>query len=165
MPLKTLYLLRHAKSSWKGPPLADFDRPLNNRGQINAPRMANYAFEQQIHPEIIVSSPALRTRHTAEYFHNRLLPQTELLLEPDLYECTASELWHIAKRFPDELSSVLLVGHNTCLEEIIRCFKADLVKFPTCGLATIQFSVARWQDLAPSLGTLTNLAFPKMLSP
>jgi phosphohistidine phosphatase len=161
--LKTLYLLRHAKSSWKYPALADFDRPLNKRGEKDAPRMADYAFQQGIRPEMIISSPALRTQLTAKYFYERLQPGTELLLEPDLYECSPKQLWQVARRFPDELQSILLVGHNTCLEDIISEYIEDLDKFPTGALATLQFDVADWQKIGAKQGKLIQLIFPKML--
>lgn len=161
--MKTLYLLRHAKSSWKNPALADFDRPLNKRGETDAPRMAEYALKQGIKPEMIISSAALRTRQTADYFFMRLQPAAALVLEPALYECSPAELWQVVQQCPNTVNSLLLVGHNTCLEEIIADFIADLEKFPTCGLATLHFSIDRWEEIAPKKGRLLNLAFPKML--
>ncbi len=125
--------------------------------------MADYAFNQGIRPEMIVSSPALRTLHTAKYFHQRLQPSTELLLEPDLYECSPKQLWQVARRFPNELRSILLVGHNTCLEDILAQYIEDLDKFPTAGLATLQFDITSWEKIDVHQGKLIQLAFPKML--
>jgi phosphohistidine phosphatase len=161
--LKTLYLLRHAKSSWKNPALADFDRPLNKRGKTDAPRMAEYALKQGINPQMIISSPALRTRQTAAYFLSRLQPPVALVLEPALYECTPAAFWQVVQQCSNEVNSLLVVGHNTCLEEIVTDFIADLEKLPTCGLATLHFAIDRWEELEPKKGKLLQLVFPKML--
>lgn len=112
---------------------------------------------------MIVSSPALRTRQTAAYFLNRLQPTAALVLEPALYECTPAALWRVVQQCSDEVSSLLLVGHNTCLEEIAAGFMADLEKLPTCGLVTLHFATERWEMLEPKKGQLLQLAFPKML--
>lgn len=125
--------------------------------------MAEFAFTQGIRPELIVSSPALRTQLTANYFYERLQPRSELLLVPELYECSPKELWQVARRFPDELQSILLVGHNTCLEDIISQYVKDLDKFPTGALATLQFDINSWEKIDLKLGKLLQLFFPKML--
>lgn len=125
--------------------------------------MAEFAFTQGIRPELIVSSPALRTQLTANYFYERLQPSSELLLVPELYECSPKELWQVARRFPDELQSILLVGHNTCLEDIISQYVKDLDKFPTGALATLQFDINSWEKIDLKLGKLLQLFFPKML--
>lgn len=125
--------------------------------------MAEFAFTQGIRPELIVSSPALRTQLTANYFYERLQPRSELLLVPELYECSPKQLWQVARRFPDELQSILLVGHNTCLEDIISQYVKDLDKFPTGALATLQFDINSWEKIDLKLGKLLQLFFPKML--
>lgn len=126
--------------------------------------MAHYAFKQGIRPEMIVSSPAVRTQLTAHHFYERLKPSTELLLEPDLYECSPEQLWQVVRRFPEELQSIMIVGHNTCLEEILTAYLSTLSKFPTCGLATLHFSTDHWKQIEAEQGKLVHLAYPKMLS-
>lgn len=127
------------------------------------PHMAAHAASTSIQPDMIVSSPALRTRLTAQAFQERLQPQAALLFEPALYDCMPDELWEIVKRFPDELDQIMIVGHNTCLEEVLMKIDPKLTKFPTCGLATLQLSIDSWQEMGAKKARLSALSYPKML--
>ncbi len=110
MSTKTLYIVRHAKSSWKDTSLKDFDRPLNKRGKRNAPFMANILLERGVHPELILASPAERAKCTAETLHTAL--GGELALEDALYEASLSTLKKHLKKAFETHDSVMLVGHD-----------------------------------------------------
>jgi len=133
---KTLYLLRHAKSSWKDLSLSDFDRPLNKRGKHDAPFMAEKMKAKGISPENIISSPAKRAKKTARVFSEVL--ESPLYLVPKLYEGNIEEmLWIINKAFETQ-DEVMLVGHNpelTFLNDLLSDKK--IVNIPTAGIVAI----------------------------
>ena len=136
---KTLYLLRHAKSSWKDFSLSDFDRPLNKRGKHDAPFMAEKMKEKGIHPESIIASPAKRAKKTAKIFSDVL--ETALFLEKKLYSADIHEmLWIIQKAFETQ-DTIMIVGHNpelTLLNDTLS--DKEIFNIPTTGIVAITFS-------------------------
>jgi len=135
---KTLYLLRHAKSSWKNLSLNDFDRPLNKRGNHDAPLMAEKMKAGNLSPDSIISSPAKRAKKTAEVFSDVL--QSPLYLEAKLYEGSIEEiLWIINKAFETQ-DEVMIVGHNpelTFLNDLLS--DKEIFNIPTSGIVAIDF--------------------------
>jgi len=135
---KTLYLLRHAKSSWKDLTLSDFDRPLNKRGKRDVPLMAEKMEERGISPDSIMSSPARRAKKTAKLFSNVL--GSPLYLVPKLYEGNTEEmLWIIEKTFETQ-DEVMIVGHNpelTFLNDLLS--DKEIFNIPTAGIVAIGF--------------------------
>ena len=142
---KTLYLLRHAKSSWKDFSLSDFDRPLNKRGKHDAPFMAEKMKEKGIQPDSIISSPAKRAKRTAKIFSDVL--EAPLFLEAKLYEADIKEmLWIIQKAFETQ-DEVMIVGHNpelTYLNEILS--DKEIFNIPTAGIVAIHFDAYPIQE-------------------
>ena len=117
---RTLFLVRHAKSSWLNPQLADFERPLNDRGLSNAPFMGEFMRKQKLIPGVIVSSPAARARHTAELFKEGGHFDAEIIFEPKIYEASTNTLRELVSNFSDAFKSVMLVGHNPGMEGFVR---------------------------------------------
>ena len=136
---KILYLLRHAKSSWKDPNLSDFDRPLNKRGKHDAPFMAEKMKAKGIRPESIISSPAKRAKKTARIFSEIL--ESPLYLDAKLYAASIEEmLWIIEKSFETQ-DEVMVVGHNpelTVLNDLLS--DKEIFNIPTAGIVAIRFN-------------------------
>jgi phosphohistidine phosphatase len=164
-----LYLLRHAKSSWNQPELADHDRPLSGRGRRAAAAMAHHMAEQRIVPELVLCSTALRTRETYERMQAALAP-APVHYERRLYAASADDLLERLRALPDQTGSVLVIGHNPAIEELALQLarpspeRDDLAaKFPTAALATLELTGARWHDLRPGCATLIAFARPRDL--
>jgi len=168
--LKTLWLLRHAKSSWEEPGLKDFDRPLNKRGQKACQIMAELVARRAIRPDLILCSPALRTRDT----HARIAEAAGLdrpaCYDPRLYGADAAQLLRCLQGVEGEPSSILLIGHNPAIQELTlllarrgRTSDLDRVerKYPTAALAELRLGVARWAELAPGEAALAAFNEPK----
>jgi phosphohistidine phosphatase len=169
--LKTLFLLRHAKSSWKDDRLDDFDRPLNKRGRLAATAIGEYMAGQGISPAQVLCSSAKRTRETLERAQEAI-GAVPVRFERGIYMAEAPALLKRLKRLNDSLASVMLVGHNPGLENLAQGLvkngdeplRQELqVKFPTGSLAVIEADVDRWADLQPGCGRLTALVRAKDL--
>jgi len=160
---KRLYLLRHAKSSWDDPKLDDFARPLNKRGERDAPLMGRRLREQGFAPDRIVSSPAERAYETARTVARELgYAVAEIVRDEELYLASAATLLHRVHETPDALGSVMLVAHNPGLTNFANMLTGRHIdNLPTCGLYCADFSIRRWRDLTPGTGTLVTFDFPK----
>jgi phosphohistidine phosphatase len=166
--VKRLYLLRHAKSSWDEPGLADRDRPLAPRGERALKVMAKHLGDEGIAPELVLCSPSRRTRETLERLG--LGKGTEVRIEDELYAASAGELLDALHEVPDEVESVMLIGHNPGMERLALELAAGggeldrmREKFPTAALATLEFG-GGWKDLAPGAAELVSFVKPKELS-
>jgi phosphohistidine phosphatase len=171
--MKTLYLLRHAKSSWKNR-LDDFDRPLNKRGRDAAKAIGRFLAEKQIHPSQVLCSSSRRTRETLARIQDETGTPLPARFEKGLYLADAGALLRRVKRLNDSLQSVMLVGHNPGLEQLALALAGGsddalsrevAAKFPTCGLAVLESEVGRWGDLQPGRATLTQFVRPRDLIP
>ncbi|MGK7891144.1 MAG: histidine phosphatase family protein [Leptolyngbyaceae cyanobacterium] len=166
--MKTLFLLRHAKSSWADVSLADRDRPLNPRGQRDAPRMAQWLAQQALQPTCIVTSPAARTTATAQIMAAGLgLSPADISPNAQIYEATPDDLVQVIRGF-DSLEQpshhILLVGHNPGMTALLnRIDGVTIDNVPTCGLATVQFAVETWGAIAIHSATLVSFQYPKQL--
>lgn len=146
--MKTLMLLRHAKSSWKDESLEDHERPLNKRGKKTAPVMGHLIRDQGLVPELIVSSTAVRARKTAEAAAHACGYPGEVSLSEDLYLATAGEILRYAQERTEEtLSRVLLVGHNPGMEELVNVLTGKRERFPTAALAVLELDIDSWRKL------------------
>lgn len=161
--MKTLYLCRHAKSSWADPGMDDFDRPLNERGLRNAPFMAK-TFAQRGEPvEWVVSSPANRAITTARFFAEALgLPKETFTQERLIYLAERHTLAHIVSQLPDNKERAMLFGHNPGFTDLLNHLSdAGIDNLPTCGLVRIDFAVGSWQHIGKGSGTLVWFDHPK----
>jgi phosphohistidine phosphatase len=150
-----LLVLRHAKSSWGNAYLADFDRPLAPRGQRAAETMAEHIAALESPPALVLCSTARRAQDTLEPLRDRLPGSTEVRLEDDLYGADAPDLLVRLRAIPEAVGSVMLVGHNPGLEDLVRGLGRDgdsgliariQAKFPTGALATLAFE-GPWEKL------------------
>ena len=161
--MKTLLLLRHAKSSWDDSSLRDFDRPLADRGKRDAPRMGRALKDRGPAPDLIVSSPAARAKATAEAAIKSGGFAASLQLDQGIYDASTPELLRIVRRLPDESSCVLMVGHNPGFEELVYRLSGAHERMATAALAAIEFQVDRWDDVESGQGKLLWFLTPKQL--
>ncbi|HVD01491.1 MAG TPA: histidine phosphatase family protein [Candidatus Dormibacteraeota bacterium] len=153
--MRTLHLLRHAKSDWGHPGLSDVERPLNGRGRRDAKALHKYLDKHPIALDAVFCSPARRARETLEAIAPAL-GGARLVEEAGLYGAAADELLSFVRDLPDELEAVMLVGHNPGLEVVARALVHEGKAFGTCTLATITFEGADWPAAGPRKGRLAS---------
>jgi phosphohistidine phosphatase len=163
MNVKTLLLMRHAKSNWDDASLRDFDRPLAERGRRDAPRMAQALVALDSAPDFIVSSPAVRARETIEAVIREGELTAPLEFNEGIYDASSAALLHIIRRLPDAHRRVLIVGHNPGFEDLLTRLTGERGRVPTAALACIEFQVDRWDDIENGQGKLVWLLTPKQL--
>ena len=168
--VRQIWLLRHAKSSWDDPSLADVDRPLSSRGARAAARMAGHLAGLDT-PRLVVCSAGLRARQTLATVLPSLLAPVEIRIEPELYTFEADVVIGRLRRLDDDVSSVMVVGHNPALEELAITLSAasDLrerleQKFPTAALTTIEVPDGPWATLAEGAGRISRFVTPSDLA-
>jgi phosphohistidine phosphatase len=168
--MNRLYLLRHAKSSWDDPTLADHDRPLAARGRRAAKVMAEHVRREGIAPELVLCSSSRRTRQTLTLIAPSLGESTRAEIKPELYAASAGDLLEALREMPDEVASAMLIGHNPGIQDLTLGLAGDgpetarvRRKFPTAALATLEFR-ASWRELAPAGAGLVSFVKPKELS-
>ena len=157
-----LYLIRHAKSSWAVRGLSDHQRPLNERGRSDAPRMFERLLAHAQPPQLVVSSDAVRAASIAEILVDRLeLAAERFVRDERLYHADAGRIAALARELPDSAPVAALVGHNPGMTHAANELAEDLRldNLPTCGIVGIRFDVAHWSDLAA--GTLHYFDYPK----
>ena len=159
--MRTLYVMRHAKSSWAEADLADFDRPLNDRGKRDAPFMGNVMRENGYAPDIILSSPAVRARETASLVKEGGDLGGELVFDDSIYEASPQTLKQAVSEIDDKHASAMLVGHNPGIEGFIRLLTGALEPMPTAALAVIELNAATWSGVAANSGKLIKIIRPK----
>jgi phosphohistidine phosphatase len=163
MNVKTLLLMRHAKSNWDDANLRDFDRPLAERGRRDAPRMARALVALDSAPDYIVSSPAARARETIEAVRREGQLTAPLAFDEGVYDASTAALMRIVRRLADEHRRVMLVGHNPGFEDLLTRLTGERGRMPTAAIACIEFQVDRWDDVEEGQGKLVWLLTPKQL--
>jgi phosphohistidine phosphatase len=158
--MKTLFVLRHAKSSWDQPDIADFDRPLNGRGRSAAPLMGRVMRERGIIPEVILSSPAQRARDTALLVKESGEFAADILYDPRIYEAGPQTLAQVVSEM-DEVDRLMLVGHNPGIESLVRYLTGRDESMPTAALAVIELDIPRWENIGKNSGRLAEVIRPK----
>jgi phosphohistidine phosphatase len=155
--MKTLLLLRHAKSSWKDSDLADHERPLNKRGKKEAPQMGRLLSAEGLMPDLILSSTAVRARETAEAVARASAYEGKVELLEDLYLAPAGKLLSEAQsRAHGSVGRLLLVAHNPGLEDLVEILSGTREPFPTAALAVFEVEIDEWKEL--ELGVATRLS-------
>ena len=161
--MKTLLLVRHAKSSWNDLTLSDFDRPLNGRGKEDAPQMAARIKDKKIKIDLFVSSPAKRAKKTANIFmeiYNE--NKKNLVLIPSLYEASLLNFYNAIEIMDDKYNNIALFSHNPGITEFassLTDFKIDNI--PTSGVVAISIQVKKWIDFKSAHKELLFFDFPK----
>jgi phosphohistidine phosphatase len=161
--MKTLLVLRHAKSSWNDTSLHDRERPLNTRGERDAPRMGELVREHRLTPDVIISSDATRAHLTAEAAGEAAGYTGKILLDNRLYHASATDIIDVLRTVPEtKAGTVMIVGHNPGLEQLVGELTGEEEELPTAALAQILLPIDRWRDLDVSTrGTLEGLWRPK----
>ena len=168
--MRRLMLLRHAKSDWPDG-VADIDRPLAPRGREAAPRMGAYLAAEGLLPDQVLVSPARRARETFDLVAPSLGGAT-VREEPRIYEAPAARLLQVAREGEADARALLLVGHNPGFEDLARrlvghgdryAFARLSAKYPTAGLAVIDFAVKAWSEIGPGAGRLDRFVTPGTL--
>ncbi|HVZ97420.1 MAG TPA: histidine phosphatase family protein [Chitinophagaceae bacterium] len=161
--MKTLLLVRHAKSSWADSSLTDFERPLNERGKHDAPEMAKRIKAKKIDIDLFVSSPARRAKRTAELFLKELNARDkDLVLVKELYEAPADNFYAVIEALPDKKDTVALFAHNPGITDFINSLQlTHLMEMPTCGIYAITVDVDHWIDFKKSGKEFLFFDYPK----
>ena len=162
---KILFLVRHAKSSWKDASLADIDRPLNKRGKRNAPLMAEWLVSQAERPEVILSSPANRALTTARAMAEALgQGPDDVLVDQDIYFTGTHGMLRALERVEDRFQRVMMVGHNPVMTRLLNQLTGgDVWNMPTCAIAIIAFDMDSWGLVDCTAGELLAYQTPKLL--
>ncbi len=148
--MKTLLLMRHAKSSWEYDRLADFDRPLNDRGRRDAPRMGRLLAQQGLAPDRIIASAANRAAETARLVAQVISYAGEIQLTRELYLADAEIYLEWARQVDGEAHTALLIGHNPDIAELVSELSGSEERMPTAAVAAFRFEVAAWSEVSLS---------------
>ena len=161
--MKTLTLVRHAKSSWNHPGLVDEKRPLNKRGQRNAPEMGQRLAARGVRPDLMLTSPAVRARDTAEALAEALGYPVEAIVEhPQLYCAGPRAVLEVIHGLDNGLDHVMLFGHNPGVTDLVnRLSREPVDDVPTCGVASFQLPVASWTDVGQGEPVALDFDYPK----
>jgi len=163
--MKTLLVLRHAKSSRDDPALDDRDRPLAARGERDAPRMGRLVRDEQLSPDLVVCSDAVRARQTAEAMAEAAGYSGTILLEHRLYAAEAAVIFAVLRDVVEpDVDTVMIVGHNPGLEDLVSGLTDAREDLPTAALAQLALPIDRWSEIGPrTRGTLVRVWHPREL--
>ncbi len=161
--MKTLILIRHAKSSWADHDLSDFDRPLNERGLRDTPRMGKRFKEKGITPDKLITSPANRALTTCTLFAETIeFPKQNIKTEERLYHADEEEILDIVQNLKEPDDVVILFGHNPGFTDFVnRLMNIRIDNVPTCGIVACKLPVKEWKDVSWQSGQLLFFDFPK----
>jgi phosphohistidine phosphatase len=159
--MKTLFVLRHAKSSWDNPDWADFERPLNSRGLDAARFIGELIYDRKFDPQIIISSPAKRAKQTAVLVKELAGISKPVTFDERIYEASPLTLFNLIREFDEKYESVLLIGHNPGFENLVRMLTVETVSMPTAALAKINLNIEKWSEIETGANELELLIRPK----
>lgn len=160
--MKKLYLIRHAKSSWEDITLDDFERPLNKRGEKDAPFMGKFLYKKNITADIIISSPSKRTKQTVEFINHELQFTLEIIYDENIYETTLDGLENVIQNIDNKYESVYLFGHNPSLNSFVKKYININENIPTCGVVGIEFDCSNWNTISPKNAKKLFFEYPKL---
>ena len=165
--MKTLFLLRHAKSSWNNPTLEDRHRPLNSRGKRDAPLMGSRFMARDEALDQLITSPATRARSTAELFAEACgFPRQKIAEEADLYFTSTRSIVDLIVKQDKETQSLMLVFHNPDITYFANSIDTSqqIVNVPTCGLIKLTCDIQNWRDWSVSSTRFNYFDYPKKVS-
>lgn len=157
----TLYFLRHAKSSWEGASQQDFERPLASRGRKACVTIGEFIQEKGIDFDLVLVSTAVRTRETIELIKERTKIRGEVRYDERIYEATVSQLLEVISQVDNDRESVLLVGHNPGIEELLALLTGEQQRVTTANLVKIKLKATNWSENLANQGTLEWIIRPK----
>ncbi|NOR52258.1 MAG: histidine phosphatase family protein [Gammaproteobacteria bacterium] len=160
---KTLFLVRHAKSSWDSDVPTDHERPLNKRGLHDAPMMGRRLADSGVMPDLIICSSAARAQMTARLIATEIgYEESQIEIITDIYGAGAHGLREIIQGLDPSLNQIMLVGHNPDITELVNWLsRANIGNIPTCGITTLQISSDSWEDFTAAAAELVQYDFPK----
>jgi phosphohistidine phosphatase len=161
--MKTLYLLRHARSGWKEPGRQDFDRPLNGHGREEAPQVGRFIRKKKLRVDLMLCSPAARARETAALVSQTAGLSAKLLYDERIYEADAARLLGVVAQAAESAEALMLVGHNPGMEELLMLFTAEVRPMSTAALACVKLDVEGWGKVRGHAGRLEWLVRPEEL--
>ena len=161
--MKTLLLLRHAKSDWDDASLRDFERPLAPRGKRDAPRIGKALRKRGPLPDLVISSPAARAKATIEAVMKAAHLDLKVRFEESMYGASSAELMNLIRGLPDDSLCSLLVGHNPGFGDLLNRLTGSHERMPTAALGCIEFQIDHWADVEDGKGKLVWLLTPKQL--
>jgi len=160
--MKALFLIRHAKSSWGDTALPDKDRPLNDRGRRDAPKMGERLAKRDVKPDLLLSSPAMRALKTAEIIAKKLdYRRRDIVVDDRLYAVGADDLLDVIHKLGDRLERVMLFGHNPELTELAHRLSSKITHMPTCAVAEFAFDAKSWSKIGKVKPAKVALDYPK----
>ncbi|NJK82528.1 MAG: histidine phosphatase family protein [Saprospiraceae bacterium] len=161
--MKTVFFIRHAKSSWSDKSLKDIERPLNKRGLSDAPMMAKHLSSLNLPVDALISSPAKRAFSTATYFAKALdISENQIIEVEQIYEADVNTILHIIRQLDNRWSSVLLFGHNPTFTLLANLFHHSLIdNVPTCGIVQVNANINDWAAFNSTTGVLKAFYYPK----
>ena len=159
--MRTLYLLRHAKSSWKDPTQADFERPLAGRGRKACIIVAQLFQVKKIELDLIISSTAVRARETIELVRQYAKLRTELRFDERIYEASTARLLEVVSQIDTDRKSVLLVGHNPGFEDLVYELTGENLGLSTATLVKMKLKISKWSEAQSHCATLDWIVKPK----
>ena len=162
---KTLFLIRHAKSSWGDPALPDFERPLNDRGKKDAPEIAKRLSKKKIKIDTFVSSPAKRARQTCKYFAKEFdLKKKDIVLEPKLYEAGEENFYEVVEGLKNKWDSVAIFSHNPGITAFANSLTESRVDdMPTCSVFAIKIDTDKWKNFRTAKKEFWFFDYPKAI--
>jgi phosphohistidine phosphatase len=163
--LKTIILVRHAKSSWDDFSLKDEDRPLTDRGKKNAPDMAKRLLKKKIPIDAILSSPAKRAKSTAEYFAKEYdIPKKKIILIPELYMASNDAFVKTIRNAPEKADAIALFSHNDGITQFANSLsEARVDNMPTCSVFAVKADINKWDEFQPGKAEFYFFDYPKSL--
>jgi phosphohistidine phosphatase len=171
--MKSLTILRHAKSSRDEPGLDDFDRPLNERGRKAARQMGKELKRRKMRFDLVLASAAVRVQETLEDFTAGYGEDLEIGVDSRIYEATVQTLIGVIRAVPDRVGNAMIVGHNPGLQQLVLALASDdgegfrarvESKFPTAAAAVIELNIETWGDAGPGTGRTRELILPRELA-
>lgn len=165
--MKTLYIVRHAKSSWDNPSLRDFDRPLNSRGERDAPEMGKRLAKKNIFPDLLLSSAAKRAYDTATHISRQLgYSKKDIEINERLYLADSEQLLHIIRKQANKNNTIMLFGHNPGLTDLANFFITETIdNIPTGGAVALLFHTNDWKEITNCKVTMLFFDYPKNILP
>jgi phosphohistidine phosphatase len=161
--MKTLYLVRHAKSSWNNSNLSDHARPLNDRGERDAPHMGKRLRKRKPQPALIISSSAVRAETTATLLAKAIgYPPSDITIDERLYGAEPKDVLAIIGELDNAIDCAMLVGHNPTFTDLINALSGSQIdNVPTCGMAVLKFPTNTWSTIGQTPGELLDFDYPK----
>ncbi len=163
---KQLLIVRHAKSDWNDASLSDFNRPLNNRGLKDAPKISDKLLKNSFHPDLVISSPALRALSTCEIVCKQLgIDELQIETNSNIYEASYQQLLKIINNNDNNFDKVAIFGHNNAVTDLtVYLTDADIFNIPTSGMVLISFPFDDWKMVSKGTGKVVFYEYPKNIT-